>query len=156
MPFGLTNDPTIFSRIMIVVFREFIHSFAEVYMDDWKIYNLLKEHVGILWLMFDICHEFYISMKLRKCIFCIPHENLLCHIVCREGVLGDPTKVAVILNMFPNTSAKLLCSTLGHIGYYHRIIKIYATITTPLEKLLKKSKTFRWTPKCEKEFDILK
>jgi hypothetical protein len=68
-------------------------------MDDWTIYNLLKEHVGILWLMFDRCRELQISLNLRKCIFCVPHGNLLGHIVCREGVLVDPAKVVVILNM---------------------------------------------------------
>jgi hypothetical protein len=141
---------------VIATFREFIHKFVEVYMDDWMVYNLLKYHVGILWLMFDRCREMQISLNLRKCIFCVPHGNLLGHIVCREGVLVDPAKVVVILNMPPPTSAKLLCSTLGHTGYYRRFIRRYATITAPLEKLLKKSELFRWTPECDKAFDILK
>jgi hypothetical protein len=49
-----------------------------------------------------------ISLNLRKCIFCVPFGNLLGHIVCREGVLVDPTKVAVILNMPPPTTVKQL------------------------------------------------
>jgi hypothetical protein len=53
-------------------------------------YNLLKDHVSLLWLMFDRCREMQISLNLRKCIFCVPHGNLLGHIVCREGVLVDP------------------------------------------------------------------
>jgi hypothetical protein len=96
-----------------------------------------------------------ISLNLRKYIFGVPHGNLLGHIVCREGVLVDPAKVAVILNMLPPTSAKLLCFTLGHTRYYRRFIRRYATITTPLEKLLKKSELFRWTLECGKAFDIL-
>jgi hypothetical protein len=43
--FGLENTPAFFSRIVIEAFREFIHKFMEVYMDDWTIYSLLKEHV---------------------------------------------------------------------------------------------------------------
>ena len=35
--------------------REFIHKFLEVYMDDWTVYSLLKEHIGLLRLMFDRC-----------------------------------------------------------------------------------------------------
>ena len=42
MPFGLKNAPTVFSRIVIEAFREFIHKLIEVYMDDWTIYSLLK------------------------------------------------------------------------------------------------------------------
>jgi hypothetical protein len=87
--------------------------------------------------------------------FFVPHGNLLGHIVCR-GVLVDPAKVAVILNMPPPTSAKLLRSTLGHTRYYRRFIRIYAIITAPLEKLMKKFELFRWTLECDKAFDILK
>jgi hypothetical protein len=53
MPFGLKNSLAVSSRIVIVAFREFIHKFIEVYMDDWTIYILLKEHVALLRLMFD-------------------------------------------------------------------------------------------------------
>jgi hypothetical protein len=139
IPFGLKNVPAVFSRIVITTFQYFIHKFVELYMEDWTIYSLLKEHVGLLLLMFDRFRELQISLNLKKHISSVPHGNLLGHIVCREGIFVYPAKVVVILNMWPPTSAKLLCSTLGHIGYYRRSIKIYATITTPLEKMLKKS-----------------
>jgi hypothetical protein len=156
MPFGLKNAPIVFSKIVIAAFREFIHKFIEVYMDDWTIYILLKEHVALLRLMFDRYRELQISLNLRKCIFCLPHRNLLGHIVCQEGVLVDLAKVAVIVNMLPPMSAKQLCSTLGHTGYYRRFIRIYSNITAPLENLLKKAEMFRWTPKCDKAFETLK
>jgi hypothetical protein len=156
MPFGLKKAPIVFYRIVIAAFREFIHKFIEVYMDDWTIYNLLKEHVAMLRLMFDRCRELQISLNLRKCIFCVQHGNLLGHIVCREGVPVDPAKVAVIVNMAPPTSAKQLCSTLGQTGYYHRFIIRYANITAPLENLLKKVEMFQWTPECDKAFETLK
>jgi len=44
MHFGLNNVPTIFSRIVIIAFRDYGHKFLEVHMDDWTIYNLLKNH----------------------------------------------------------------------------------------------------------------
>jgi hypothetical protein len=55
IPFGLKNAPASFSRIVIASFRELIHKFIEVYMDDWTIYSFLKEHVTLLRLMFDRC-----------------------------------------------------------------------------------------------------
>jgi hypothetical protein len=51
MPFGLKNAPTIFSRVVIVAFKEFIHQFLEAYLDDWIVYSLLKHHVEALSLM---------------------------------------------------------------------------------------------------------
>jgi len=34
MPFGLKNAPAIFSRVVVVVFKEYNHHFLEVYFDD--------------------------------------------------------------------------------------------------------------------------
>ena len=45
MPFGLNNAPAIFSRVVVIVFKEFIHKFLEVYFDDWTIFGLVKVHV---------------------------------------------------------------------------------------------------------------
>jgi hypothetical protein len=38
MLFGLKNAPAIFSRVVIAAFKEFIHQFLEVYLDDWTVY----------------------------------------------------------------------------------------------------------------------
>jgi hypothetical protein len=107
-------------------------------MDDWTIYNLLKEHVALLCLMFDRCREFQISLNLKKCIFCVPHGNFLGHIVFQEGVLVNPTKFTVIVNRPPPTNAKQLSSMMGHTGYCRRFIKRYEKITAPMENILKK------------------
>ena len=48
MPFGLKNAPAIFSRIVVVVFKDFIQTFLEVYIDDWMVYGLVKDHLGNL------------------------------------------------------------------------------------------------------------
>lgn len=56
----------------------------------------------------------------------------------------DPTKIVVIINLEAPRSVKQLCATLGHTGYYWKFIKIYAQITTPMEKFIKKDATFCW------------
>jgi hypothetical protein len=45
MPFGLNNSLTIFSRVVVVAFKDFIHNFLEVYLDYWKLFSLLR----IMW-----------------------------------------------------------------------------------------------------------
>jgi hypothetical protein len=45
-------------------------------------------------------------IESQKVYLFVPHGNLLGHIVCQEGVLVDPSKVVVIVNMSPPTSAK--------------------------------------------------
>ena len=51
MPFRLKNAPAVFSRVVVATFKEFIHKFLEVYLDDWTVFNLLKEHMKALLLM---------------------------------------------------------------------------------------------------------
>jgi hypothetical protein len=142
MPFGLKNLPAIFSRVVIVAFKEFIHQFLEVYLDDWTVYSLLKYHVEVLRLMLERCRQCQISLTTNKCIFCTPFGILLGHIVCKQGLLVDPAKIAVIVNLPPPNSVPQLRETLGHTGYYRKFIKGYAQITAPMEKLFKKDTRF--------------
>jgi len=46
MPFGLKKALVVFSLIVIATFRDYIHGFLEVYMDEWMLYNLLKKHTS--------------------------------------------------------------------------------------------------------------
>ena len=45
MPFGMKNVPTIFSRVFLVVFKDFIQKFLQVYMDHWIVYGLIRYHL---------------------------------------------------------------------------------------------------------------
>jgi hypothetical protein len=118
MPFGLKKAPTIFSRSIIATFKEFIHQFLEVYLDYWIVYNLLKYYVEALRMMLERCRKCQISLNIKKCIFRSHFGILLGHIVCKQGLLVDPTKIAVIVNLPQPKSVRQLRETLGHIGYY--------------------------------------
>jgi hypothetical protein len=120
IPFGLKNEPAILSRVVIVAFKEFIHQFLEVYLDDWTVYSLLKDHVEVLRMMLEICSQCQISFNIKKCIFGTPFRILLGHIVCKQGSLVDLAKIAVIINLPPPQIVRQLRATLGHIGYYRK------------------------------------
>jgi hypothetical protein len=53
MPFRLKNAPAVFSRVVVATFKEFIHKFLEVYLDDWTVFILSKDHIEVLRLMLD-------------------------------------------------------------------------------------------------------
>jgi hypothetical protein len=139
IPFGLKNAPTIFSRVVVQAFKEFLHKFLEAYFDDWTVFSLLKNDIECLRLMLDKCRKCQIALNLKKCIFFSPFGVLLGHIVCKKGLLVDPSKIAIIVDFPPPTSVKQLRTALGHIGYCIKFIKGYAQIIAPMEKLLKKA-----------------
>jgi hypothetical protein len=141
MPFGLKNSPTMFSIVFLIAFKEFIHKFLEVYLDDWNVFSLLHDHIKVLQIMLDQCKQCHISMNVKKCIFLSPFRILLGYIVCKKGLLVDPTKIVLLA---PPTSVIYLHTTLGHKQYYRKFIQGYAQITTPMEKMMKKEVKFQW------------
>jgi len=76
--------------------------------------------------------------------------------VCRKGLMVDPTKIVVIINLEAPRSVKKIHTTLWHMGYYRKFIKSYAQITVLMEKLLKKDATLCWNKECQKRLDVLK
>jgi hypothetical protein len=136
--FGLKNAPTIFSRVVVEAFKEFLHKFLEAYFDDWTVFSLLKNHIECLRLMLDKCRKYQIALNLKKCIFFSPFGVLLGHIVCKQELLVDPYKISIIVDLSPPTSVKQLRTALGHTGYYRKFIKGYGQIIAPKENILKK------------------
>jgi hypothetical protein len=137
IPFGLKNALAIISRVVVATFKDFIHKFLEVYLDDWKIFILLKDHVGVLILMLNGCIKCQISLNINKYILNSPFGIFLGHVVCKHGLLVDPAKIVVIVNLSPPKSMNQLKYTLVHIGYYRKFIRRYENINAPMEKFLK-------------------
>ena len=106
--------------------------------------------------MLERCQQYHIALNYKKCIFYSPFGILLGHIVCKQGLLVDPAKIALILSLPLLTNMNMLRMTLGHTGYYHRFIRGYASIIAPVEKLLKKDVVFIWSPECQGSFDMVK
>jgi hypothetical protein len=124
MPFWLKNAPTAFSRIVVTTFKDFIHKFLVVYLDDWTVFNVLKEHMQALRLMLDRCLQLQISLNLKKCIFCTPFRTLIKHVVCKEGLLVDQVNIVAILDMVAPTSVKGFVCHIGPHGYYSDSFKV--------------------------------
>ncbi|KAH9291081.1 hypothetical protein KI387_044652, partial [Taxus chinensis] len=78
------------------------------------------------------------------------------HIICKEGLLVDPTKVTVIIGLRKPTGQREVRRFLVHTGYYRKFIKGYAKVSTLLEELLKGKGTFYWGEQQQCTFDTLK
>eukprot|EP00253_Pinus_taeda_P036059 PITA_36059 len=68
-------------------------------VSDDRMFGLVKFHVVSLRLMLDAWWRYQIMLNLKKCLFCVHFEIFLGHVVCRQGQMVDPVKIAVIINL---------------------------------------------------------
>lgn len=78
------------------------------------------------------------------------------HVISKEGVSTDESKVEAILQWPPPVNVKELRSFLGLAGYYRKFIKYFAVITKPLTELLKKGVFYVWTTDHDMAFTTVK
>jgi hypothetical protein len=85
----------------------------------------------------------------------VKEVEYLGHIVSHEGVKVDPNKIKAMMNWLIPKTLNNLRGILGLTGYYHKFVRHYRRITTPLTTLTKKD-AFLWTTKTTKAFEQLK
>jgi hypothetical protein len=94
--------------------------------------------------------------KLTKCEFWLKQVAFLGHIISKEGIYVDPSKIQDVLSWHTPVNVDDIRSFLGLAGYYWRFIEGFSDITKPVTELLEKDKKFKWTPTCEASFQELK
>ncbi|KAL0188441.1 hypothetical protein M9458_015540, partial [Cirrhinus mrigala] len=158
MPYGLSISPSVFQTFMNEVFREFLHRFVVVNIDDILIYsrNQAEHRQHIRQVLQKLCeHSLY--LKLEKCEFHQPSVQFLGYVISAEGVQMDQGKVNAIQEWPQPCSVKELQRFLGFSNFYHCFIKNYSSITALLTSLLRgKLKHLTWNPAAHKAFQRLK
>ncbi|KAL3691076.1 hypothetical protein R1sor_004727 [Riccia sorocarpa] len=156
MPFGLSNAPATFQRLVIDTFAEYIGDFMEAFLDDFTVYGSADQHLQQLEKALIKCLENQIRLNPEKCVFWVQSGVLLGHIICSEGILMDPGKVEKIRKQLAPTNRKELQRVMGMANFYRRYILNYAVLAALVNALNKENVVFKWTHQCQEAFDLLK
>ncbi|KAI2659363.1 Transposon Tf2-8 polyprotein [Labeo rohita] len=158
MPYGLSISPSVFQTFMNEVFREFLHQFVIVYIDDILIYSRnMAEHRQHVQQVLHKLRQYQLYLKLEKCEFHQSSVYFLGYNISAEGVHMDQKKIDAILNWPPPSNVKELQRFLGFANFYRRFIQGYSSITAPLTSLLRgKPKHLTWNPAAHEAFQHLK
>ena len=148
MPFGLCNAPATFQRLMNYVLQDYLGKFVLVYLDDIIIHSTtFEQHIDHVQQVFDALRNANLKIKLKKCFFCFPSITFLGHIVGRNGIRPDPTKIEKVKNFPIPIDLTSIRAALGLFSYYRKFIKDFSKIAKPITQLLRKDEPFYWGEK---------
>jgi hypothetical protein len=154
MPFGLSNAPSNFTRLMNEVLKEFLGKLVIVYLNDILIYSQSKEeHIRNLKYVLQKLHQEKLLINMKKCTFMKKELVYLGFVVSDERLKMDPEKVKVITEWSTPRNVFEVRSFDGLASFYRNFIRNFSKINAPIIDIIKKDRQpFRWTVEAERNF----
>ena len=167
MPFGATNAPATFQRLMHDCLGELNMNWCIVYLDDIIIFSDTKEeHLKRLEAVFQKLCAAGLKLKPSKCFFFREEIEYLGHVVSGKGISTNPKKVEAVVKWPTPKTVYDIRSFLGFVGYYRRFIKNFSKITKPIREVITglenqskrtaKKTYIEWTDAADTAFEHLK
>lgn len=157
MPFGMSNSPATFNRLMRKVLKDLKHTVC--FLDDILIHtDSFEEHLLELKRVLGRLRQGNLTAKPSKCEIGQTQLLYLGHII-GEGILKPAIEKLKAVEDAPRPSTKKeVRSFLGLLGYYRKFVPNFATVAAPLSDLTKKGvpNKFEWKQECENAFKTLK
>jgi len=156
MPFGLSNAPSTFMRLMNQVLKPFIGNFFIVYFDDILIYSRNPtNHMDHVRKVLEVLRENKLFINLKKCSFMMDQLLFLGFVVSANGIRVDEEKVRVIREWPTPKTVGAVRSFHGLATFYRRFVRNFNSIVAPITECMKKGK-FNWGDEAERSFSIIK
>ena len=167
MPFGATNAPATFQRLMHDCLGELNMNWCIVYLDDIIIFSDTKEeHLKRLEAVFQKLCAAGLKLKPSKCFFFREEIEYLGHVVSGKGISTNPKKIEAVSKWPTPKTVYDVRSFLGFVGYYRRFIKNFSRITKPIREVITglenqskraaKKTYIEWTDAANAAFEHLK
>jgi hypothetical protein len=156
MPFGLSNAPSTFMRLMNQVLKPFTRKFVVVYFDDILIYSHnLVNHMDHVRKVLEVLRENKLFINLKKCSFMMDQLLFLGFVVSADGIRVDEEKARAIREWPTPKSVGEVRSFHGLATFYRRFVRNFSSIVAPITECMKKGK-FNWDDEAKRSFSIIK
>ncbi|GJZ75499.1 putative reverse transcriptase domain-containing protein [Tanacetum coccineum] len=138
--------------------QPYLDKFVIVFINDILIYSKTREeHEVNLGLVLGLLKEEKLYAKFSKCEFWLREVQFLGHVINRDGIHVDPSKIEAIKNWEAPRTPSEVRSFLGLAGYYRRFMDNFSKIAKCLPILTQKCKTFDWgSPSMARKNLVLK
>ena len=133
MPFGLTNSPVTYQRLMENVLAGLNLKNCCVFIDDVIIFGkTFEEQLHNLQLVFDRIKAANLKLSPKKCEFFKRKVKFIGHIVSEEDIEIDPSKTDTVTNWPKPQTPEDVRRFLGFVGY----IQNFSLVSRPLTDLM--------------------
>jgi len=157
MPFGPTNCPAIFSRIIAAALGKLLYTVALAYLDDIIIPSKsVEDGLEKLRLVLQSLRDAGLTIKLEKCRFFMQKLEYLGFEISKNGIEPGRRKIMAVENFPVPSNVRAVRGFIGLASYFRRFVKGFAVIARPLTDLLCKNTRFEWTDERDKAFKMLK
>lgn len=157
LPFGLSNAPATYQRLMDEILRKGLLKYCCCYLDDVLIFSkTFDEHVVHVRQVMQWMAKAGLLLKAKKCKFFESEAEYLGHIVGNGEIRMNEKKLRTIIDFPVPTNVKELQSFLGTTGYYRKFVRAFALKGASLTDLTTKDCVWNWTDGHQRVFDMLK
>jgi hypothetical protein len=157
MPFGFKNVPPTYQRMVNMAFKDYLGMFMKVFLDDFNVFNNLDTHLTKLWLCFDKCREFSISLNLEKCMFLVHLGVILGYVLFKEGNSWIWKRIWLLSICLPQKQLKTFRFSMEWHSTTDFSLRILLLSWLPSPSYyIRKTKAFKWTTKCQEAWEVIK
>lgn len=99
-PLDFETQGKTYQRMVDAIFRPWIGSTLEVYVDDMLVKSRLrKDHHQDLRGIFEAMRKHHMKVNPEKCTFGVTSGKFLGYLVTKRGIEVDPAKIQAIVEM---------------------------------------------------------
>ena len=138
-PYGMTNSGPTWCRLIQQVLKPIQH-FAASYVDDIICHTQSGWYLHLQQIdeFLQTIRRAHLTLKLRKCKFCMPETKFCGRIIGSGSKRPDPEKVLAVQNLGPARTKTQVRQILGLFSFFRDHVPRFAELAKPLTDLTAK------------------